>query len=50
MKSTSNSSQNVERLPYVKPLLKTYGPVAAITNAADMSGAKDGGGGTNNRT
>ena len=50
MKSTGPGSQNVERLPYVKPLLKTYGSVAAITNAADMIGAKDGGGGANNRT
>ena len=31
------------RLPYSKPVLKKYGAVAAVTNANDMKGAKDGG-------
>jgi len=49
MKNTETGSRAADRLPYVKPLLKTYGPVAAITNAVDMSGNMDGGAG-NNRT
>ena len=28
---------------YAKPVLKVYGPVAALTGAVDMSGAPDGG-------
>ena len=43
MKSTDAAAGKVDRLPYVKPVLKTYGPVAAITNANDMKGSADGG-------
>ena len=49
MKHAETVSRNADRLPYTKPVLKTYGAVAEITNAVDMSGAKDGGAG-NNRT
>jgi hypothetical protein len=48
MKKTDAVSQSADRLPYAKPVLKTYGPVAEITNTVDMSGAKDGSG--NSRT
>ena len=28
---------------YAKPVLKVYGPIAAVTSAIDMTGAADGG-------